>query len=138
MQTADNIFLFVVLVSAVIVITVFFVSLKKDRQKAEQKQIKNIPQRKVQSSKSNGIISETAQLTEKADTRTRRIDDKGNISATNESFQLVFTTKDNKKLYFSVTKQALKAMPFNEKGLLTYKNKNFIKFKYSGGTIENK
>lgn len=138
MQTADNIFLFVVLVSAVIVITVFFVSLKKDRQKAEQKQIKNIPQRKVQSSKSNGIISETAQLTEKADTRTRRIDDKGNISTTNESFQLVFTTKDNKKLYFSVTKQALKAMPFNEKGLLTYKNKNFIKFKYSGGTIENK
>ncbi len=136
---SDTVFLFVVLVSAVIVVTVFFISLRKEKQKVEQKQTKNnTPQRKQVAKKINGIIGETAQLTEKIDARTRRIDDRGSISITDDKYQLVFTTKDNRKLYFSATKQALKAMPFNERGLLTYKGKTFVKFKYSGGVIENK
>lgn len=136
---SDTVFLFVVLVSAVIVVTVFFVSLRKEKQKVEQKQTKNnTPQRKPITKQTNGIINETAQLIEKIDARTRRIDDKGSISITDDKYQLVFTTKDNRKLYFSATKQALKAMPFNERGLLTYKGKTFMKFKYSGGIIENK
>ncbi|NLK70371.1 MAG: DUF2500 domain-containing protein [Clostridiales bacterium] len=138
MQSADMVFLFVVLVSAFIVIGVFFFNLRKEKIKAEQRQTKTNTQRRQPPNKTGGIISETAQLTEKIDVRTRKIDDKGNISVSNESYQLVFTTKTNKNLCFNVTKQTLKAVPFNERGLLTYKGKSFIKFKYSGGIIEDK
>ena len=95
MQSADMVFLFVVLVSAFIVIGVFFFNLRKEKIKAEQRQTKTNTQRRQPPNKTDGIISETAQLAEKIDVRTRKIDDKGNISVSNGAI-IVFTTKTNK------------------------------------------
>lgn len=134
---SSDVFVGIVLLMTAIVVTVFFINLKKERKKAEVQQTVHRKSSGSAKSSSNGNVSETAYVSEKTDERKRTVDGKGNVTVTDEAYYAVFNTRQGKTLRLEVSKQALKELPFNEKGQLIYKGRRFIKFKYSGGTIEN-
>ena len=71
------------------------------------------------------------------DERRRVVDSLGHSTLSDEYFELVFETRRGETLRLVTSRAAFKEIPFNEDGALTYKRNRLIRFKYSGGTVEN-
>lgn len=81
--------------------------------------------------------TEMAVLMQKIDERRRVVDSSGHSTLYDEYFELVFETRKRGTLRLEASRAAFKEVPFNQEGVLTYKNGVLIKFKYAGGLISD-
>lgn len=86
--------------------------------------------------KLNTPSSVNAQLISKTDERKRTEKADGSVKIQNDKYELVFRTKNNDEKVFAVSRQVFKNIPVGEKGNLIYHKNQFLKFRFSGGTVE--
>lgn len=125
-------FTIIVCVIAVIVVTTYFITLRKSAKNG--KSVKDAARR---SDNPKSVKNVTAYVSAKVDERKRRVDENGGVVLSKELYQAVFRLSDGNILQVEVTRKTWKDLPFAVKGMLTYKNGKFISFKYKGGIIED-
>lgn len=90
------------------------------------------PQRRT-----NEPLIEMATLVRKCDDRLRIIESSGQVRFIDEYYELIFRTRKGNNLKIQCSREAYERIPFNQLGSLTYKNSQFIRFKFYDGIVNN-
>lgn len=98
---------------------------KKAREKARKKRIRSVV--RFQSQKP---VTKTVVLIQKIDERRKVVNAEGRSAVYDPYFELVFETKDSETIRLVTSRAIFKEIPFQQRGALTYKGTNFIRFRF--------